>query len=128
MRYDATIAIMDDQPDSQGEILSGDAMLPHSAVLVRMDTYRDKAVGMAWTYMENNMIKASITLHDSWLPPQVAEHCHAVVRGQVLERDGHVIKKWRLSEVLLTIYPADKRLPKLKRCKESLPVQGDFER
>lgn len=115
MKYTATIAIMDDVPDLNGETLADNVEIPDHTVPVSVEFDKKFVVGMASIVRNENCIEAEIEIDEKFYPTYLAELMTGVVGGTILSRVGPVIEKWTLKEIGLTQNPCDTRLPKLKR-------------
>lgn len=109
MRYRTIIAIIDGVPNSQGDILTGNVILPPS--YVRVSSQFTTFLGLAIITKESNTLVATM---DIKLDKEIAQYYHGVVVGKIISRNGNVIEKWSVTEVGLTVSPSDTRLPKLE--------------
>lgn len=115
MKYDGVVAIIDNEPDCHGDVLSGEPTLSTRPVLVRYEYDRDSALGAAWCWLEGKNLVAYMDIDETVFPKNLVENLYAVVRGKILRRNGQKIEKWQISEILLTSCPADKRLKKVSK-------------
>jgi hypothetical protein len=116
MKYQATIAIIDGQPDLSGDILTTNVSIPNPDVIVYENF--EKPIGKALLKVEEDKVLAEITIDESMISPELAELLTGVVGGTITKRNGVFVDGWTIKEVGLTTTPCDTRLPKLKRIEE----------
>jgi hypothetical protein len=112
MKYYAIIARLNGIPDSAGEILSDDVVLPKSSVPVFEECNENALLGQALVCKNGNIL---IAYMDLTTVPDDIESMYGVVSGKSFAKDGNVITKWSLTSVGLTKRPADLTLPKVSK-------------
>lgn len=110
-QFTAVVAIMDDVLDSQGECLSENVSFDHDLIVYREFNFAN-ALGAAEVRKVGNQLVAHLDLFDDSLPPN-PEDLYCAVGG--FKNKKGTPNSWTVDSLNLTYYPADKRLPKIKK-------------
>lgn len=112
MKFSATVAIMDDVLDSQGESFSENVTFPSEQVPVTFE-FDGPIIGTAVILRQDNTLTAEIELFDVKNTEEI-ETLYAVTGGSILKKNGSRVEEWKVSSIGLTPSPADKRLTNLR--------------
>lgn len=114
MKFEAVVAILNGDPDQQGDVLTDNVTIPHNPVKVTLD-FHGPTIGVAHVRVDGNRILAEIDIDPSQFPPELVERFKGVIGGSVKKRTKGKVEDWVLKEISLTDTPVDKNLPNLRR-------------
>lgn len=112
-----TVLIMDDQPDSQGDVFDpAGVKVPAEVKLTHgFDNHPDAHLGTAKLRVEGNKVVADLDFVSDRIPPELRKHLYPAIGGYIEVKEGAVIKKCRIDTLSVSANPnSDPRIGKLE--------------
>lgn len=114
--FEGIVLKMDGSVDHQGDCFTVDSAieLPVSPVTVFYEFNESRPVGDAELYLEGDELKYKIRLSESKVDEQLAKSLIPAVGGRILEREGKLIKRAKITELGISVSGnSDSRIKKL---------------
>jgi len=115
MKFTGIILNLDGQLDS-----AGDSFPPNTQIELPETVHcyyefdKKKPLGIGKIIKEDNLLKYEIDTPDNLLTRDLAKLLTPAIGGQIIEREGNIIRRSRITEIGLSISSnADKRIKKL---------------
>lgn len=114
--FEGVVLRTDGAIDGQGDVFSPESVieLPVRPVPVFSEFDHSRPVGEAELYREDGVVKYKIRLLEAKVSEQMAKALTPCVGGRILEKDGNLIKRAKITELGISISGnSDTRIKKL---------------